>query len=142
MYKSRVADIQIDKNNSIIQSTNHILSDDYDLICNICFDIFDETNTIVLKCGSVVPHKICKKCNDIILKNNSKCPFCLNKLIIQPDINNILKYNNYIPENNYYIPENNYFYTICLRILECIFILTFLLSIVGIIYFIIQTPKK
>ena len=62
------------------EPTINIISNEDDLICNICFEISDDNKQITINCGSNVPHKLCKKCYDLILNDKPRCPFCMNKI--------------------------------------------------------------
>ena len=55
---------------------NVILNNNFDLICPICINIINDPKSCSSKKNS---HSFCKKCIDIYLLKNDKCPICKNK---------------------------------------------------------------
>ena len=55
---------------------NVILNSNYDLNCPICFNIIKDPKSCSSKKNA---HSFCKKCIDLYLYENDKCPICKNK---------------------------------------------------------------
>ena len=69
--------------------------------CPICLDNYKDEHMYILKCNSLIPHKICIVCHINLIKNYNLtmkkilCPICRTNIEIDKYILNKIRFNQY-----------------------------------------------